>query len=386
MSQKRCLVVVDANAYWTEELFKALVTDWDVLLVKPREIRDYMRRHTLNKFRGFIEEPAEGIRILHIPMPPRYTTDLWSLGKTLLARAICKAGGERPDLLAICFPDYLELFDKLEPKIAVYYNYDDYAAHWPDRAFELAAKETATIARADLSIFIAKYRVDRLAERLPHLAARLHHLPIGVTPAFMKSGDTIPPDPPLLQSIPHPRAGYIGALSYRFDFPFFAEVAASLSDVQFVLGGLPPQQGSGSSLWWGGVKRARALENVHFIGWVDHNDLGDHLASFDVLLMPYAACPFNDSACPAKLWDYLGTGLPIVANTNNPETLLWKDVVYVAERPSDFANLIEVALDEKRLVRETAAIRRLRVAQDHTWDKLAARLEELIAVRTKHSH
>jgi hypothetical protein len=39
------------------------------------------------------------------------------------------------------------------------------------------------------------------------------------------------------------------------------------------------------------------------------------LNSFDVLLMSYSECNFNTNACPAKLWDYLGTLLPIVANT-----------------------------------------------------------------------
>jgi glycosyltransferase involved in cell wall biosynthesis len=378
MNNPRRMVVVDANAYWTEQLFWTLAPEWDVLLVKPRDIREYMRRHPAHRCASFVEDNAPGIRTLHMPVPPKFTTTLWPIARRLLGRAIAKAGGNRPDVLAICFPDYRDLFDTLKPRTALYYNYDDYAAHWPGRADELVAGEEATIARADLSVFIAKYRVDHLSERLPHLANRLHHIPIGVTPTFMDQGREVRPEPVALSGISHPRAGYVGTLSYRFDFPFFAEAAAAAPDVQFVLGGSPPAEGQGDSAWWRGVKRARTLPNVHFIGWVDHSALGDHLSHFDVLLMPYARCRFNDNACPAKLWDYLGTGLPVVANMNNPETLLWRDLIEVAESPNRFAEAIA------RVVRQTAGeatglrARRLQIAREHTWERLGARLRRIL--------
>lgn len=378
MLPKKRIVVVDANAYWTEQLFAALAPDWDVLLVKPREMRDFLRRHPSNNFRGFWEDIKPGVRILHLPMPPRYTTAFWPLARAFLTRAIRNAGGRHPDALAICFPDYRDLFDTLKPRTALYYNYDDYAAHWPRRADELVAGEEATIARADLSVFIAKYRVDHLAGRLPRLANRLHHLPIGVTPAFMDQGSEARPEPVALNGIPHPRAGYIGTLSNRFDFPFFVEAAAAAPEVQFVLGGPPPTEGQGDGAWWRGVERARTLPNVHFIGWVDHTTLGDHLSHFDVLLMPYARCRFNDNACPAKLWDYLGTGLPVVANMNNPETLLWRDVIKVAATPAMFVAAISDALGQSDSDGAGARARRLNIAREHTWEKLGTRLLQIL--------
>lgn len=378
MSGKKRLVIVDANTYWTEQLFSTLAPEWDVLLVKPREVRDHMRRHPGNRFGSFVEETGPGVRNLYLPVPPKYTTMLWPFSKALLTRAIRQAGGDRPDVLAICFPDYRDLFETLRPSSALYYNYDDYSAHWPDRAESLAKAEEATIARSDLSVFIAKYRVDNLVAHLPSLAERLHHLPIGVTPAFMTNGDESCPDPAALKDIPHPRAGYIGALSYRFDFPFLATVAAARPDIHFVLGGLLPQKSQGNANWWAGVERARVLPNVHLIGWVEHATLGDHLSNCDVLLMPYAKCRFNDNACPAKLWDYLGTGKPIVANGNNPETLFWREAINVAETPETFAQEIERALNEADREGASPREQRLGIARDHTWEKLGERLAELI--------
>lgn len=375
MSAKKQLVVVDANAYWTEQLFRTFAPDWDVLLVKPRAIRTYLRQHPSQRLGHLLESAVPGLRILHLPMPPRYTTWLWPIGRALLSRAIVRAGGASPDVLVICFPEYRDLFDSLTPRMKLYYNYDDYTAHWPGRAEALVSAEDATIARADLSIFIAKYRVDHLAMRLPDCADKLHHLPIGVTPSFTTEFGGPRLEPQVLRTIPRPRAGYIGVLSYRFDFPFFAESAARLRDVQFVLGGALPKKTQGDKVWWAGVEIARSLPNVHFIGWVDHDTLGDHLAHFDVLLMPYSRCAFNDSACPAKLWDYMGTGLPIVANANNPETLRWSDVVVIGDTPSLFAAHIEAILCNSL---DKLSEKRLSIAREHTWVKLGQRLRERI--------
>ena len=116
------------------------------------------------------------------------------------------------------------------------------------------------------------------------------------------------------------------------------------------------------------------MSNIHFIGWVAHEELGNHLKSFDVLLMCYSDCNFNLNACPAKLWDYLGTGRPIVANSNNPETNLWDNVVYVGRTPQEFVSYIKIALHD---LPELSA-RRLEVAKAHTWDALGIKLCNLI--------
>lgn len=150
MSSPRRMVVVDANAYWTEQLFRTLAPEWDVLLVKPRELREHMRRHPAHRFSSFVEDNAPGVRTLHVPVPPKFTTTLWPIARRLLGRAIAKAGGDRPDVLAICFPDYCDLFDTLKPETALYYNYDDYAAHWPRRADELDPAESVTLTTSAL--------------------------------------------------------------------------------------------------------------------------------------------------------------------------------------------------------------------------------------------
>jgi hypothetical protein len=108
---------------------------------------------------------------------------------------------------------------------------------------------------------------------------------------------------------------------------------------------------------------------------VEHDQLGDYLNAFDVLLMCYSDCQFNRNASPAKLWDYLGTGLPIVANDRNPETLLWCEVIQIGETPEAFAEKLR-----RVLVTESAALRerRLEIARAHTWEQLSKRWESIV--------
>jgi glycosyltransferase involved in cell wall biosynthesis len=310
-------------------------------------------------------------------MPPRFTTRLWPLARRILASRIRAHGGDRPDVLAITFPEYADLWDDLSAVKRLYYNYDDYAAHWPNRAEAIRRLEDRAVARADVTVCISDQRARVLRARFPERSNGVWHVPIGVSPAFMADAVRDAGEPAAIARIPRPRAGYVGTLTYRFDFPFLAEVAAARPDVSFVLGGRPPTRADGAEVWWQGVERSRALPNVHLIGWVNHFDLGKHLAAMDVLLMIYSRCSFNDSACPAKLWDYLGTGRAVVANANNPETMLWRDVVAVGDTPMAFAARLDEALAEAASGAPERREARLAVARAHTWDRLAERLAAL---------
>lgn len=377
-TQRPRIVVVDANAYWTRSLFAALGTHADILLVEPRDLRDHSARY--GGLRVVTETLAQGIRRLAFPVPPRFTTQLWPLARRIVSSRIKAHGGDRPDFLVITFPEYAVLWDELETAKRVYYNYDDYAAHWPKRADSIRRLEKQVVALSDITICISDYRTRSLRNYDPDRPDRIQHVPIGVTPAFMADAVVGMEEPEVLRALPRPRAGYVGTLSYRFDFTFLAEVASARPEVSFVLGGRPPTRSEGDKTWWQGFERAQALPNVHLIGWVNHEALGRHLAAMDVLLMMYARCSFNDSACPAKLWDYLGTGRPVVANTNNPETLLWQNVIAIAGTAEDFAARLDEALDEVRSGNSERRAARLAVARDHTWDKLAQSLTKKIGL------
>lgn len=373
------LVVLDANAFWTEQLFRQCGTFAEVLLLKPREFRAHRRIAGQWRSDSAPQPVAQNVWQRRLAMPPGWMVELWPWTQRRLTRAIRAFFKEDPLTLVITYPQYRALIPALRPTLSVYYNLDDYRDNWPRHRARVPDWEAETVDAANLTVCIADHRVKLLSQLHPAKLGCIHHLPLGCTPEFMAALDSsktakhLSAFPSALRSLPRPLAGYIGALNCRFDFAFVANVAARLPDVTFALGGRVIEDGDAS--WSAGLRRARAAANIHFLGWVDHAQLGDHLQAFDALMMPYAHCNFNTNACPAKLWDYLGTGKPIVANDANPETLLWREVVRIAATPETFAETVrEVLADQDHDARE----RRLEIARAHTWEQLSFRLKNIM--------
>lgn len=378
------LAVVDANGYWTEQLFRQCARFAEVLLLKPRDFRAHRAQAGTIRSDHAPRRVADRVWEQRLSLPPGWMFALWPWSQRRIARALREFAKSDPLTLVLTFPQYRSLFTAVKPARSVYYCYDDYRDNWPRHRTRVPQWEAQLVEAADLTVCVAAHRMNLLREQHPAKRDCIHHIPNGCTPEFMasseargqKTDDGIERSPSSVLRPPSarsPRAGYIGALNYRFDFALLADVAARLPDVTFALGGRV--QEDGDAAWRAGLARARQLPNVKFLGWVEHATLGEHLAGFDVLLMPYAHCNFNTNACPMKLWDYLGTGKPIVANDANPETLQWSEVVRVGASAEAFALAVRAALAEQGgALRE----RRLEIAREHTWGKLSGRLERIL--------
>ena len=366
------LAVLDANAFWTEQLFRQCAGFADVLLLKPRDFR----AHRAAAGCLFSDWSARKLDVQlseqRFTMPPGWMFGLWPWTQRKLAHAIRRHADGEPFTLVLTYPQYRGLIPALKPARVVYYNFDDYCDNWPGREADVPSWERDLVEQADVTICIADYRARLLRKQHPAKAAKIFHLPLGCTPEFMAgAGARLVPGP--LAGLRRPLVGHVGALNCRFDFAFLADVAARLPDVTFALGGRVREDGDAA--WLAGLRRAQSLANVKFLGWVEHAQLGDYLNAFDALFMCYSACNFNRNACPAKLWDYLGSGKPIVANANNPETLLWREAVRVGADAAQFASAVSASLAESG---DVGRNRRLEIARKHTWRKLAERLQPML--------
>ena len=374
------LVVLDGNAYWTEQLFTNCPAFDKVLLLKPRDVRAHRSRHDTLFGDGTPRRVRDGIWEQRLSMVPGWLDGAWPLARWWLARAIRDFIGNEPYALVLCFPQYRTLLDVLTPDLSIYYNYDDYRDNWPHREATLTAAEDDLVARCDVTLCIAHHRTQILSGRVPAQADHIYHMPIGCTPDFLADHPSPPkPSPPSVLA-PHldndrPVAGYVGTLGSRFHHAFLADVAEQRPDVTFILGGPEPTETDEEDAeWCASYRRLKRMKHVHFIGWVPHDQLGTYLLCFDMLLMPYAPCRFNRNACPAKLWDYLGTTRPIIANDVVPEVNMWDDVVHVTNSPSTFA----AVMDEVRHEPQSVAARRLQIAKDHTYAALGRRTSNLL--------
>jgi hypothetical protein len=369
---------MDANFYWTEQLFSACRNFADVLLLRPLDYRAFRKQYD-RYFINFQPQPlCEGVWEQRICCPPGWLFHYWFLTRRFFTHIIRQFQGDHPLIFVFNYPYYYKLAQQLKA-YSIYYNIDDYCQYWPGRESQTPLIEKLAVAQADLTLCVADYRACYLRQKFPTQASQIAYLPHGCTPEFMVEQplSTTISLPVELQAYSRPIAGYIGALTDRFDFTYLAQVAEQLPDITFVLGGSVPQMSDGCSQWWEGVKHIRRLSNVHFIGQVFHKRLGEYLQSFDVLLMCYSLSNFNLNACPTKLWDYMGTSLPVVANDVVPEVNLWEDVLLIAKNSDDFAKKIKFALANPTW----KSNERLQIAKAHTWTLQAKKLQHLLEER-----
>ena len=135
-------------------------------------------------------------------------------------------------------------------------------------------------------------------------ARKVVRLPNGVDTARF-SADHPPPDD--LAALPSPRVIYVGALERWFDWKALAHAAAAMPQASFVVIGE-------------GAAPASALpSNVRLLGPRPHSEVAAYLANCDVGIIPFRqdkGMTALRSVDPIKLWEYLASGIPVVASGN----------------------------------------------------------------------
>lgn len=387
------LVVADASWIWTERLFAPLsdmgirvlmlkACDWRTARARGIPIRDWNR--PLRQLGPYRWEHS-------LVLPPGWMKSYPRLGMRPLARAV-RAWQDslhqpRPLALAISYPHYLYLRDRLKPSALLYYNMDDYALYWRSRADAVRRLERQAVLQADLSVFCARIRARELAAQVPEAANRIIHLPHGAPHRSIPLRPLHRPStpPPDLARLPGPRLGFVGSLEDRIDWRLIEQTARAFPTSSLVLIGQEPAPAP-SEPWYRDYLRAASLPNVHRLGWKSQAEIGDYISAFDVCLIPYRADhPFNRVACPTKVMDYMATTRPVVS-TALPECALYRHLFDVESSDEAFLESIRrIVINDGD---DGRAARRWNLARISTWEHTSARLLERFesAIQSSRSH
>lgn len=161
-------------------------------------------------------------------------------------------------------------------------------------------------------------------------ATRVHLMPNGVDLPHFRQPTVLPLD---LASIPPPRIVYAGAIAPWIDQRLMDVVTARMPEASFV--------------WIGpGQPPDRRRPNEHWLGPRPFDDLPAYLQHCDAAIIPFDRanhCALVDSIHPLKLYDYLASGLPVVA-TPWRELQRMASPAVLAEGAADFVEALRAAL------------------------------------------
>jgi hypothetical protein len=99
------------------------------------------------------------------------------------------------------------------------------------------------------------------------------------------------------------------------------------------------------------------------------------LENFDAVLLPHRITPFMLGVVPAKIYECMAMGRPVLA-APLPSVVALKDLVYIGQTPKDW---VKIARDLPKS--ETAARREARIAlaREHTHRREFERFQSVIA-------
>ncbi len=122
------------------------------------------------------------------------------------------------------------------------------------------------------------------------------------------------------------------------------------------------------------VEKYSRFNNFHYILPVDYQSLPDYTRYFDVAIVPFKINEHTKGNDLLKLHDFLAMGKPVVSTGIGGANDL-KDVIRIAQRPSDFLKEIENALLNDN---QGDVLKRKNTALKNSWHNRIKELEQLM--------
>ncbi len=288
--------------------------------------------------------------------PPTLRTFRWANEKYFVPRVLGdlrKIAGSRPLVVAYApTRTTLDLLSGLDPRLVLYDCSDDYE-QFPRAPKGIAQTERELLLRADL--------VSCTSRHLLKKARR-------VRPDAFLSGPAVDYDRfAVLQDSPPARkvetVCFFGdATGERMDLEVLGAIVRAGFELRLV-GGLDRVG-----------KELSKMPRVDHAGEVSHAELPGALASVDAFVLPYRINGLTRAISPAKTYECLAAGRPVVA-APLPALEELEEYVYLAERPEDYVRTLLSLWDTGT---EEKVLAGIELARENSWDVRFRELEGAI--------
>ncbi|MBI3548561.1 MAG: oligosaccharide flippase family protein [Elusimicrobia bacterium] len=293
-----------------------------------------------------------GLRVVNpVVLPPtfrnfRRANASWLIPNLLLR---LQKGGLRPNPIVVAYlptATTLEIIRHLSPSSVVYDCASNFSEH-PDSPKDFEALETELLQISNLVVTDSDFLFDRMKARHRHVK-QIHQ---GVSEEFFST----PPG-----DHPPKRFCYYGTWGPNLGTEFLAALADAGFDVTlsaFIK-----------------AASARFPANIRRLEPVRREKLVERLGTFDAFLFPYQITRFHLGVVPAKLYECLAMGRPVIA-TPLPSLEPLRHLIYVADSPEDW---VEIARKLGQTESPEKRAERIRLAREHTYPREFARFSGAI--------
>jgi glycosyltransferase involved in cell wall biosynthesis len=208
-----------------------------------------------------------------------------------------------------------------------------------------------------------------LLRKLSRLSSNCVYLPNGAdVPHFLEAanaGEKVQE----LERLGHPIVGYSGAVYDWFDVDLVCKLAELHPEYSVLIVGPVGY----------GLEEFRKHPNITLVGVKKYDVVPKYVAYMDVCLIPFKINRLTLATCPIKLYEYLAAGKPVVSTAVPEVCNNASEFVYVGESREDFIRKVEEAVEEsEKLGNEAMVARRVRFAEDNSWEKRLDVFERLL--------
>jgi len=261
-------------------------------------------------------------------------------------------------------PLVLELMNYLKPVKKVYHSVDDLsAAPGMDKTLILSQEEK--LLKEMDAVFCTSLKIYDHCKRIS--GERTHYFSNVVDYEHFSKALTDLNEPDELKNIPHPRIGFVGAISeYKVDFDLINKVSKLKPDWHWVMIG---KIGEGQPL---SELSLQVTDNIHLLGPKDYKKLPEYIKYFDICSIPTPINDYTQSMFPMKFYEYMAAQKPIVAK-NIDSLKEVKEAHYSYTNEKDFIELTELAIVSGQ--RDSDLCRKL--VSENTWE---VRLQKMMEV------